>query len=220
MNNYQVIDLATWPRRTHWQYYRNIVKAAIAMTKKIDVTNVLKYCHRTGRSFSAVFLYVISRTVNSMECMRMCTDGEGNPAVWDVIHPNFTIFHKDDETFSDVWMEYYPEMEDFLANYEKVLEEYGNKRGIKVRDNQPPNFFPVSGLPWISYESMHTYTQGTTMPPALFPILNYGKYEEVDGRFLLPFSITIAHAAMDGYHVAKFFEKLQEMADSVGNAKV
>lgn len=48
----------------------------------------------------------------------------------------------------------------------------------------------------------------------LFPVLNYGKYEEDNGKLMMPVSITISHAAMDGYHEALFFQALQENLDS------
>lgn len=209
MSTYKKIDLETWPRRSHWNYYRNIVKAAIAMTAKVDVTPILDYCHSRGLSFSPVLLHAIAKTVNSLDCMKMFVDEEGNPAVWDLVHPNFTIFHKDDETFSDVWIEYMPDRDEFIQNYQKVIEEYGSKHGIKVRDGQPPNFFPVSGIPWVTYDSFNSYTTGGGLP-MLFPVLNYGKYENIDGRYLMPVSITISHAAMDGYHIGRFFEELQK----------
>ncbi len=141
--------------------------------------------------------------------MRMFALPDGSPAVWDMVHPNYTIFHEDDETFSDVWMEYDPDEATFLHTFEGVIRAYGNKKGIKVRDDQPANFFCISGMPWISYDSFTTYTSGDR-PPMLFPVLNYGKYKEENGKMMMPVSITISHAAMDGYHEAKFFEVLQE----------
>ncbi|MDO4978462.1 MAG: CatA-like O-acetyltransferase [Eubacteriales bacterium] len=45
MPDYKIIDMETWPRRTHWNYYRNLVKAQTSMTKKIDMTNFVKWCH-------------------------------------------------------------------------------------------------------------------------------------------------------------------------------
>ncbi|MDO4490936.1 MAG: CatA-like O-acetyltransferase [Lachnospiraceae bacterium] len=214
MNNYKKIELATWPRASHWEYYRTIVKANVAMTKKIDVTPVVEFCKQENRHFSPVMLHVICKTVNSLDCMKMFADQQGNPCLWEEIHPNFTVFHKDDETFSDIWMEYYPDLEMFEENYQKILAQYGDKKGIKVRENQPPNFFPVSCVPWISFDSVTTQTVGSTMAP-LFPIIDYGKYELDHGKYRMPVSISISHAAMDGFHLAKFFEILQRNADAM-----
>lgn len=212
MDNYKKIDMETWPRRTHWRYYRTLVKAQTSMTKRVDITALVDFCHKEEKRFSAVLLHTIAKTVNSLECMRMFALEDDNPAVWDVVHPNFTIFHDDDKTFSDVWMEYSPDLSQFLDIYEDVIHTYGDKHGIKVRENQPPNFFCISGIPWITYDSFTTSTAGDR-PPMLFPVLNYGKYYEENGRYLMPINITIAHAAMDAYHEAMFFDTLQKNLD-------
>ena len=50
--------------------------------------------------------------------------------------------------------------------------------------------------------------------PALFPIIDFGKYTEQEGRYTLPVAVTISHAAADGYHTSLFFKKLQENLDA------
>ena len=47
----------------------------------------------------------------------MGRDKDGNPGYYDVLHPNYTIFHEDDHTFSDVGTAY---TEDFSAFYIKI----------------------------------------------------------------------------------------------------
>ncbi len=206
---YRIIDMNAWPRSSHWNYYRNVLHAQVSATKKIDVAGLLAYCRERGKKFSPVLLHKFCLTVNTLECTRMLALENGNPAVWNEIHPNFTIFHEDDKTFSDLWMEYIPDEDAFTENYQKLMERYGDNKGIKARDNQPPNFFCVSGVPWFDYDAVSTSLAGN-IQPALFPVINYGRYKEEDGKALMPVSISVSHAAMDGYHIALFFEMLQE----------
>ncbi|MCI5846071.1 MAG: CatA-like O-acetyltransferase [Clostridiales bacterium] len=44
-----------------------------------------------------------------------------------------------------------------------------------------------------------------------------GRWLKQDGRWLLPLSITCHHAAMDGRHVSRFWQSLQQAADSFQN---
>ena len=44
----------------------------------------------------------------------------------------------------------------------------------------------------------------------LFPIITFGKYTENNGKLTLPLTITIAHAAMDGWHTSEFFREMQK----------
>lgn len=210
---YRKIDMETWPRREHFEYYRNNLQCSYSLTARIDVTNILKYAREKKIRIYGCFIYAAAKTVNSMDSMRMMLPLEGGAGVWEVSHPSFTIFHKDDETFSDIWTEYMPEFKDFYENYERVMEEFGNYHGIKARKDQPANFFCVSCSPWLDYIGYSTQAVGE---PALFPIILFGKYTQSEGRYHLPVTITISHAAADGYHTSMFFKKLQENLDSFG----
>lgn len=173
---YTLIDRRTWPRTTHFDYFRKALRCGYALTKPVDVTAAVEYAHRTGRSFYACTIWAISRTVNSMDEMRMMVDTDGNPGIWEISNPSFTILHEDDHTFSDLWMEYVPEFEAFYEAYENALRMYGNHKGVKAREGQPPNFFCISSVPWLDYTAYDTYT--VDGDPHLFPIVTTGMYQK------------------------------------------
>jgi chloramphenicol O-acetyltransferase type A len=76
----------------------------------------------------------------------------------------------------------------------------------------PLNAYTVSCVPWIPFEhfAVHSYES----KPYYFPSVEAGKFQEENGRLMMPLSITCHHAATDGYHVGVFLEKLQQEADS------
>lgn len=207
MPGYRLIDQSTWPRREHFSYYRTRLKCGYSLTGRVDVTELVQCAQERGLRKYGCFLYVISKTVNEMESMKMMVTAEGAPGIWDEVHPNFTVFHQDDETFSDLWTEYDPEFEGFYRGFEKTLEQYGSCHGVKGRPEQPANFFCTSCVPWMDYTGYATHSQGE---PAMFPIVTFGKYTWQDGRCGMPVTVTISHAAADGYHTSMFFQKLQK----------
>ena len=81
-------------------------------------------------------------------------------------------------------------------------------RGPKPKPDQPANFFCASCVPWIHYTGYSSVVPGGA--PHLFPIVTYGKFEKREGRTTAPFTLTISHAAADGWHSAQFFQTLQE----------
>ena len=205
---YQVIDLAKWPRREHFAYYRDQIRCGYSLTSRMDVSEMLAYSRRSGRRFYGCFLYAVSRTVNSMASMRMMIPPEGGAGVWENVHPSFTIFHEDDHTFSDLWMEYSEDFDAFYREFVRVAEVYGKNHGIKARTGQPANFFCASCAPWIDFDGYSTWVAGSD-EPALFPIITCGKYvEEPGGATRMPVNLTISHAAADGWHVGVFFSRL------------
>lgn len=209
--NYRKIDQDTWPRREHFQYYRSALQCAYSLTGRVDVTRMAEQARERGLKFYGCAVYAIADTVNAMDEMKMMVDPDGKPGVWSEVHPNFTVFHEDDKTFSDLWSEYDPDFLRFYARFQENLERFGGNHGIKARPNQPPNFFCVSCVPWMDYTGYSTYHVGE---PALFPVVTFGRYREENGRCTMPVTLTISHAAADGYHASQFFRRLQERMDA------
>lgn len=209
---YRKIDMETWPRREHFAYYRTEVRCGYSLTQRMDVTGMLAYAHRTGRRFYGCFLYAVSRTVNSMDAMKMMIPPEGGAGIWEMVNPSFTIFHEDDHTFSDVWMEDQENFEDFYREFVRVTETYGRNHGIKARPDQPANFFCASSAPWIDFDGYATWLAGGE-EPSLFPIVTSGRYEKENGKVTMPVNLSISHAAADGWHAGEFFRILKENFD-------
>ena len=68
----------------------------------------------------------------------------GQLGFFDKMIPCYTIFHKDDETFSDIWTEW---NEDFAVFYKDVcrdMKQYEDIKGIKAKPDRPDAFTPVS----------------------------------------------------------------------------
>ena len=207
------MDESTWPRREHFQYYRKILPVGYSITVRLDVTRFRTMLREAGLKFYPSFIWCVSHTILSHPAFRMAVDGAGNPGTHDVLHPNYTVFHEDDHTFSDLWTEH---DEDFSAFYRAFLadgETFGKNHGIKAKPGQPWNFYCISCVPWLSFEAYSSQVSGGQ--PTLFPVFTYGKAEQREGRETLPVALSIAHAAADGWHTAAFFKDLQKLLDTV-----
>ena len=125
--------------------------------------------------------------------------------------PCYTVFHKDTETFSNIWTEYSSDYDEFLDRYERDMESYGEQEGMMAKPNPPANTFPVSMIPWLSFEGFNLNLQrGYSY---LLPIFTFGKYYEENGKFYIPLSIQVHHAVCDGFHTCRFVNELQEVID-------
>lgn len=69
--------------------------------------------------------------------------------------PCYTIFHKETETFSSIWTEFTADYTEFLQNYQKDIDAYGERKGMFAKPNPPENTFPVSMIPWTSFEGFN-----------------------------------------------------------------
>ena len=208
------IDKETWPRREHFDYYRTFLPCGYSVTVRLDMTNFHAMTRAQGLKLYPSLIWCVSHTLLSHPACRMGVDGDGNPGCHDVLHPNYTVFHEDDHTFSDLWTEH---DEDFAAFYRSFLsdvETYGSNHGIKAKPGQPANFYCISSAPWLDFTGYSAAVSGDRLP-ALFPVITCGKIVAENGRETMAFAWNIYHAAADGWHTAAFLKDLQDLLDAV-----
>ncbi len=207
------IDLSTWARRKHFDYFRNTLPCSYAITVRLDITRFRAMLAKNGLKFYPSFIYCVSQTILSHPAFRMGLDSDGNPGYYDSMTPNYTVFHEDDHTFSDLWTTHSPNFSTFYQSFLADIRSYGNNHGIKARDGQPPNFYCISCVPWLDFEGYASTVSG--FAPHLFPVFTFGKWKVEGERITLPIALNIAHAAADGWHTAQFFNDLQALLDRI-----
>ena len=65
----------------------------------------------------------------------------------------------------------------------------------------------------LSYESLNVELPDGYL--YFLPIINWGKYREENGKFLMPVSVRLNHAVADGYLKAKVFMLLEKEINSL-----
>lgn len=208
-----LIDMETWERKSHFEYYRTKLKCGYHVTVPVDVTHLREETKKKHLKFFPAFVYCVSRVIKEQKEFRMALDSEGRPGYFDCLHPNYTIFHEDDHTFSDLWTEHNDDFHVFYRNMTADMEAYRDKKGVKIKEGQPRNFYCISCVPWLPFTGYEAYVQENI--PQFFPIIVYGAFKEEGGRTTVPFCLSIAHAAADGYHTSMFFKRLQEILDEI-----
>lgn len=206
------IDMETWPRREHYIYYSEKIKTSYQMNVDIDVTELVGQCKKRKLRFYPVMIYVIMKAVNSNRAFRLAVDRDDRLGYYDVCHPSYTIFHKDDQTFSDIWTQYDEDFQTFYDAAVRDMEQYKDVKGIKAKPDRPDAFTPISCVPWVSFNSVSHDTPGPHK--MYFPVITFGKYKSSGENRLLPFSVFVNHAAADGYHTSKLINDIQENCSS------
>ena len=207
--NYKIIDMDGYYRRGVFRHFSQDCKCSLSVTHRIDVTELKSFSERTGTKFYINFLYVLSKTLNSREDYRMAWKWETEELIcYDGINPTQYIFHEDTETFTVVYTEYTEDYQEFCRRASADAEAAKNTREYGLDSAGHPNWFDASFIPWISYDSLNI-----ELPVGylyLLPIVNWGRYREENGRFMMSVSVRLNHAAADGYLAAKVFVQLEE----------
>lgn len=205
---FKFIDKDNWKRKEYFDHYFFNVPCTYSMTVKMDITKIIK----KKQKLYPTMLYYITTVVNKYEEFKMAIDEKGRLGMFDTMLPSYTIFHQDTKTFSNLWTEYYCKYEDFCKAYEDDMLKYANQSGLFVKANVPKNNFPVSMIPWTSFEGFNLNLQKSY--DFLQPIFTMGKYYKENDKILLPLAIQVHHAVCDGFHICRFVNELQELLNS------
>jgi chloramphenicol O-acetyltransferase type A len=205
-----LIDLDTWPRRVHYETYRQFDHPHFNLTAAINVDHMLPIAQEYNASLTIIITYLLTRTANQIENFRWRIRDEV-VIEHDVVHPSITILTAD-QLFSFCTMAYTPEFSTFAAEAATCIAHVREHPTLENKTNEDDLLFMTS-IPWVSFTSfMHPLH---THPVDSIPRIAWGKIHEVEGRQKMPLSVQGHHALMDGLHVGHFFEKMQENCDRV-----
>ena len=206
------IDLRAWPRGETFYYFAKMAPTGYSLTVELDVTRLRAALKDKGYKFFPAYLWLVTKCLNGQPEFRLA-EADGQLGCYNVLTPLYATFHEDDHTFSLLWTEYDDNFAAFHAAYLADKEKYGARHGILGRTGElpPPNAYTVSCVPWVCFQhfAVHSYESKAYY----FPSVEAGKFRERDGKTLLPLSLTVHHAAADGWHVHRFLERLQEEMD-------
>ncbi|GAA2017687.1 hypothetical protein JL107_14225 [Nakamurella flavida] len=208
MDHTTPVDLETWPRREQFAYYTGEVAVSYTITVEVDVTELRAALRTAGRKTYLGQVWAVAAVVNRRPEFRM-TMVDGAPAVWNVVHPAFTVFNPARETFAIVWS---PWDEDFAVFHDRAAEVLRTHRDAETftpQDDLPANIVDVSSLPWTSFTGFTLHIAGGWN--SLTPVFTLGKFTEREGRTLLPMAVQAHHAVADGFHTARLIEDFRAL---------
>jgi len=204
------VDLDTWPRKQAYLFFKDFEDPYFSMTAETDVTVLRSFCKSQNVSFSLAVLYASTTVANGIREFRLRQDGE-DVVEFDKIHASQTLLNED-ETFSFSFLEYHPDFRTFERAGLDSVKKYKELKTLHVEIERMDVVF-YSVIPWVSFTSFknaqrrdHTST---------IPRIVFGKIHERDGRLLMPVSVEVNHMMMDGLHVGRFFERFQDLLDTL-----
>lgn len=211
MSTLRPIDVDSWPRAEHFRHYSTAVPCSYAVTVELDATRLTKAIRDAGRKTYPTQIWALADAVNRHEAFRMGLTADDAPGVWDVVHPSFTVFNPERETFASVWTPYDPDFAAFHERVTDILSTHRSATEMFPQSDTPPNTFDISSLPWTTFTafSLQIKDAWTHLPP----IFTLGRYVERDGRVLQPLAIQLHHAAADGFHTGRLVDDLQRVFD-------
>lgn len=201
------LDVTSWARRDVFEFFLAFDKPYFNICTRLDITSLLALLrNRPEVSVSLAYHYFALRAANEIEPFRYRLR-EGKVIVHDVIHGGTTVLLPN-ETFTLAYFEYDVDFEKFIGPAEKAVAEVLSGDG-GFRPDPRDDRIHFTTLPWMSFTSF-SHARNWRREDSI-PKIAFGKFIKEDGRTLLPFSVEVHHALMDGLHVGRYVTRLEEM---------
>lgn len=204
-----LIDMSAYPRKPHFDYFRNLAYPYVGLTAEVDVTAAVRRAKAEGWPVSLCLIYAVSRAANAVPAFRQRIAGEG-VVEYDRCIPSHTVAKADGtyaycETDPDLDLPAY--IADSLRRQDRARQEGGI-----VEESDPESLFFLSCTPWTRYTAL---VQPTPSPADSNPRITWGKYGEENGAITMPLSVLVHHALIDGRQIAQFYEAFDREMDAM-----
>ena len=204
------LDIESWNRKELYHHFRTFADPTFAVVVDVDVTIAYNLAKKRGVSFFAKYLHACMKAINTVENFKYRIEGD-KIAIYNVINASATIARAD-TTYGFSFINFSEDFTVFNENFRKEKERIQNSTNLFPQIDSL-GCIHCSALPWISFTSHKEPNFGNK--DHSIPQLAFGGLKEENNKFLMPVSVNVNHALVDGYHVGQFFKKFQLELDKL-----
>jgi len=195
----------------HCAVFRNSIEPAFCVTFDVDITNFRERIRQQGFSFTLSMVYAVCYCANQIEAFRY-RFVDGHVVLFDRIGTAFTYLNPKSELFKVVSVP----LQDTLEAYVTLAARVAKEQTAYFTGPLGNDVFQCSPMPWISYT--HISHTNSSQKEVATPLFDWGKYHQQNDRLVMPLSVQAHHSFVDGIHVGKFAERLQQYLNQYGIA--
>jgi chloramphenicol O-acetyltransferase type A len=205
------LDLTTWSRKELYEFFIDYAQPYFNVCARVDITNLVAFVRKRADLRISVALHYFSlRLANEIEPFRYRLK-EKEVYVYDVVHGGTTVLLPN-ESFAYAYFDYQRDFEQFASGMTRAVDEVRNGTGA-LKPTMRDDVIYHTTLPWMSFTSFaHARNKGRGES---IPRIVFGKFEEDNSRLMLPLSVEVHHALMDGIHVGRFMNRFAEAAENI-----
>jgi chloramphenicol O-acetyltransferase type A len=200
----QKIDITSWNRKEHFEFFSTFEEPFFSITTPIDMTIAYEKAKVKQIPFFVYYLHKTIAAVNQVENFRYRIE-ENEVVLYDEIDASATIM-REDKTFGFSFMKFDSDIHNFTKIVQTEIERIQVTHGLFTR-KFPENIIHFSAIPWINFTSL-THSRSYTLPDSC-PKVSWGKLMDVNNKKTMSVAVMAHHGLVDGYHMGLFVEALQ-----------
>lgn len=201
------IDLETYPRRSHYEFFKAMAFPYVGLTANVDVTDLVTAAKAQGGSPFLACLWAAANAANAVPELRQRMVGE-RIVEYDHCDTAHTVALPD-ETFCNCATDCRMSFGEFLRYGKARQEEAKTHHGFVQPGTDETGLIFVSCVPWVEFTQV---IQPVPIPADSNPRIVFGKFFKAGERTMMPLSIQCNHALVDGLHLGKFYRAFDALA--------
>ena len=205
----ELVDLEDWPRKAHFQFFSGLAFPFYNVTNTLDVTGFCPWVKARRLSFYYSLIYATMSVMNDLPDYLYKIRGR-QVVKHDHLDPSFVVMDRDTHLLKILTVPFGGTIEEFCARC--VRQEAEQKVPFPPAESEArDDLVYISCLPWMSFTSLTN--EMDTNPDDSIPRVTWGKFEEREGRLLLPYAVQLNHRLLDGWHLSQLVGGVQAWID-------
>ncbi|MEX0363270.1 MAG: CatA-like O-acetyltransferase [Allomuricauda sp.] len=197
-------------RKKHFAFFNHMNHPHFNITANVDLGSFLPYVKSMEMPLTYSLVYLLSKAANDIIEFRWRIR-ENEVVEHESVHPSFTVPTNETDVFSFCTVPFQTSAQDFIADAKRINEAMKTNPSIEDEPGRDDYLF-MSAIPWVSFTSiqhaMHYH------PHDSVPRISWGKFFSQNNTHLMPLSVQAHHALVDGRHMGRYFENVQELLNN------
>jgi len=203
------IDISTWKRKQHFEFFSQFEEPFFGMTWQIDMTKAKQIARGQGISLFTYYLHKSLQAAIEIENFKYRITSKGEVVIVDTINASATIM-RENETFAFSYIPYHKNIEVFEKSVKEEVNRIQSSNDLFPSKNTD-DVMHCSAIPWIDFTSI-THARMFKGKDSV-PKISYGKIMKEKGKFTMSVAVYVHHGLIDGLHLSRFKMRFQALLD-------
>ena len=202
---YSLIPIEKWERKSTFEFFKTFDSPFYNITAPVNVTKLKAYCKKHNYSFFLVSLFISQKVIDQIDNFKYRLF-EKDIRNYEYTQAGSTIL-LDNNTFSFCYFDIENDIHAFVKKGEIAIQRLKSDPDFEPRQGDLNMIF-YSVIPWISFTSFQHARKN--QEDDSIPRVVFGKYYTTNDEIMMPISIEVHHALVDGFHVGQYFELFEK----------
>jgi chloramphenicol O-acetyltransferase type A len=206
------IDMDTWPRKAHFEFFQNRKNPCFSLAFPVDVANLLRFRASRGeakRRFTDYVYHAVMASVNAIPEFRMRLV-DTKPVLFSKVDSAFTYLPKGRDLHANCIAAYDPAFSAFSRNVQAARDAADAAPTLAPEGCASQGLVYLTCLPDIAFTALTNPWDDPWTDSV--PRIAVGKADPAAGT--MPVSVEVLHSFIDGRHVAAFLKGLSGILET------